>query len=109
MIDVAIAIDEEVAPAWLQIASGAYVPGGKFVASLSAPHEIMAVAQPLTSADLRDMEESIRVEAVKKFYSRTTLPLNSVVTHAGAKYRVIHVWDRQADGGHHRVAAGLLK
>ena len=109
MIDVAIAIDGEAVNVSLtRRAAGANDDDGNWVPGAPTTSTIRAAIQPASGRQLEDLPDGIRNEARWLVWSRAEIRLDDEITHAGSRYRIMHVWPR-ADGSFWRAAAGLLK
>lgn len=101
-----LAIDRRAIPASrIRRAPGAYDADGRFVEGSTTSSSIRAVIQPASGDQMRDMPEGIRTEANWLLWSRADILVDDEITHAGIRYRVLHVWPR-ADGGFYRAALG---
>lgn len=89
-------------------AGGSYV-NGRWVAASNTPVPIQATIQPVSGRQLMDMPEGIRVEARNVIWTPTTIAEGDEIEHAGKRYRIIYLWDRDTEGGFHRAAMGLKK
>lgn len=86
-------------------APGAYDADGRFIEASMTAISIRAVIQPTSGDQLKDMPEGVRTEANWLLWSRADILVDDEITHAGIRYRVLHVWPR-AEGGFYRAALG---
>lgn len=112
MIDLAKAIDAESVTVTLsREAEGSYSTApetyGEWAPGEKTETSIRAAIQPASGQKLNDLPEGIRNEARWLAWSRSAMALGDVISHGGAKYRVMYVWPR-IDGGFWRVALGML-
>lgn len=108
MIDLGFVIDGEAVNVSLtrEGAGGHWNDDGDWVPGTTSSSTIRAAIQPASGRQLEDLPDGIRNEARWLVWSRTELRLEDKITHAGATYKIIHLWPR-ADGGFWRAAAGL--
>lgn len=99
-MDVAEAIDDEAVPVVFKPPAGAtYTKGGDALPG-AAPDPVpgMAAVQPSSGRLLQDLPEGLRAEVSMVGWSRTMVALKWEVVYGGNIYRVVHVWERPADG-----------
>lgn len=109
MIDLGFVIDgEAVSVTLIRNAAGHYDQDGNWNPGAATSSTIRAAIQPASGRQLEDLPDGLRAEARWLVWSRSEIRLDDEITHAGSRYRIMHVWPR-ADGGFWRAAAGLLK
>jgi hypothetical protein len=110
LIDVAIAIDMEETQVTLRTRSGGYYQsGGQWVPGAVTDTVFDAAVQPADAKQLKDLPEGLRGEARYLLWTRTPLSLDDLIVYEGDTFRIMHVWNRQRDGGYTKAALGMTR